>query len=267
MEILGLNGIPNAGEKFYAVKNEKDVKEILQKRQERAKLENQNSKSSMDCDFLSKVRGEDDNVKYISFILKADTKGSLEAIINTLGKITTNDEVKIKIVHSGVGSVNESDVLLATTCNATIMTFNTQKCDKYILSEAESKNVEIRDYKIIYQLFDDAKNILSGKLKPTVKRDILGHAEVKAIFEISKVGKIAGCSVRDGKIQLGSKVSVIRNGNIVFETKCSNLKHGKENIKESQSGQECGILLDNMENINNGDLLEFFTTKELASKL
>ena len=266
-EILGLNGIPNAGEKFYAVKNEKDVKDILQKRQEKAKLDNQNSKLSNNDDFLSKVRGEEDVVKNVSFIIKADTKGSLEAIVNTLEKMITNDEVKLKIAHSGVGSVNESDVLLATTCNATIMTFNTQKSDKSILSMAEDKNVEIRDYKIIYQLFDDAKDILSGKLKPTIKKDIQGHAEVKTIFEISKVGKIAGCSVRDGKLQLGSKVAVIRNGNIIYETKCSNLKHGKENIKEAQSGQECGILLDNMEDVSNGDVLEFFTTKELASKL
>ena len=261
VEILGLNAVPEAGDVFYAVKNEKEVKEILLQRQEKSKLASQKTKLSLTTeDILSQLQCKQE-VKKISFIIKADTKGSLEAIINTIEKFA-NNEVQLRIAHSGVGAVSESDILLASTCDGYIMTFNTQKADKKILEEAQRHNVEIRNYNIIYQLFDDVKDILSGKLKPIIKKTIQGHAEVKAIFEISKVGKIAGCLVKDGIICRGSSVAVMRNNELVFETKCNSLKHGKDNVKDIQSGQECGIGLENMENINPGDVLEFFVTKE-----
>ena len=204
---------------------------------------------------------EENVVKSVNFIIKADTKGSLEAIVNVLEKIES-DEIKLKIVHEGVGPVNENDLLLAESCNGYIITFNTQKCDKKLIEEAENKGVEIKDYKVIYELFDDAKDILSGKLKPVVKKNILGHCEVKAIFEISKVGKIAGCLVKDGIVSRGANVAVIRDGENIIETKCESLKHGKENVKDIQSGQECGIGIENIDAIKIGDILEFFTTKE-----
>lgn len=261
VEILGLNTVPDAGDIFYAVKNEKEVKDILAKRQEKAKLDLQNSKiGHSTADLLSQLKGEQE-AKKISFIIKADTKGSLEAIVNTIEKFE-NNEVKLSIAHGAVGVVNESDVLLASTCGAFIMTFNTQKADKKVLDEAEKRGVEIRDYKIIYELFDDVKDILSGKLKPIIKKTIQGHAEVKTIFEISKVGKIAGCLVKDGTICRGANVAVMRNGGVVFETKCDSLKHGKENVKDIQSGQECGVGLEKIDEVQQGDILEFFTVKE-----
>ena len=261
VEILGLNAVPNAGEIFYAVKNEKDVKEILLDRQEKAKLNAQNKKSgSSSADLLSRLKGED-KVKKIAFIIKADTKGSLEAIINTIEKFE-NNEVKLKVAHSAVGAVTENDVLLASTCNSFIMTFNVQKPDKKVSDMAEKNNINIRDYKIIYELFDDIKDILSGKLKPVITKTIQGRAEVKMIFEISKVGKIAGCLVKDGTIVRGANVAIVRNGDVILETKCNSIKHGKENVKEIQSGQECGIGIDDISNVKPGDILEFFTTKE-----
>ena len=261
VEILGLNKVPNAGDIFYAVKNEREVKEILANRQEKAKLEAQNAKlGSSTEDLLAQLKGEKE-AKKVSFIVKADTKGSLEAIVNTIEKFE-NNEVKLQVAHGAVGPVNESDVLLAATCNGFIFTFNTQKPDKKVLDEAEKNNVEIRDYKIIYELFDDIKDILSGKLKPVIKKTIQGHAEVKAIFEISKVGKIAGCLVKDGTICRGASVAVMRNGSLVIETRCDSLKHGKENVKDIQSGQECGIGLEKIDEVQQGDILEFFTIKE-----
>ena len=266
VEILGLGSVPETGDIFYAVKNEKDAKEIVSKRQDKAKQEAQNTKLGISAsDMLAQMTGKE-MVKKVSFIIKADTKGSLEAIVNTIIKFE-NEEVKPNIAHGAVGAVNESDVLLASTCGAKIMTFNTQKTDKKTLDEAEKRNVEIRDYKIIYEMFDDIKDILSGKLKPIIKKEIQGHAEVKAIFEISKVGKIAGCLVKDGKICRGANVAILRNGLCVFETKCDSLKHEKENVKEIQSGQECGIGLEKIEDVKQGDILEFFTTKEEQSKL
>ena len=262
VEILGLNSTPDAGEIFYAVKNEKDAKKMIEYRQERAKREAQQSKSGMSVeDAFARIKSGDNDKKYVSIIIKADTKGSLEAIVNTLNKIE-NNEVELKIVHTGVGTVSENDVLLAGTCGGMVFTFNTQKCDKKVLDEAEKKNVEIRDYKIIYELFDDVKDILSGKLKPVVKKNVLGHCEVKAIFEISKVGKIAGCLVKDGIISRGANVAVMRNGEIVIETKCGSLKHGKENVKDIQNGLECGVGIDNIDEVNVGDILEFYTIKE-----
>ena len=266
VEILGLGSVPETGDIFYAVKNEKDVKAILANRQDKAKQESQNMKLGISAsDMLAQISGKEEKKK-VSFIIKADTKGSLEAIVNTIIKFE-NEEVKPNIAHGAVGAVNESDVLLASTCGAKIMTFNTQKADKKTLDEAEKRNIEIRDYKIIYEMFDDIKDILSGKLKPIIKKEIQGHAEVKAIFEISKVGKIAGCLVKDGKICRGANVAIIRNGVCVFETKCDSLKHEKENVKEIQSGQECGIGLEKIEDVKQGDILEFFTTKEEQSKL
>ena len=262
VEILGLNAVPEAGDIFYAVKNEKEVKEILEQRKNEAKVNAQNAKlSSTTADLLSKLKNGEKETKKVQFIIKADTKGSLEAIVNTIEKIN-NNEAKPQVIHGGVGAVNESDVLLAQSCHGYIMTFNTQKADKKILEEAENKNVEIHDYKIIYELFDDIEDILIGKLKPAIKKIIQGHAEVKTIFEISKVGKILGCLVKDGAICVGSNVAVMRNDLSVFETKCNSLKHGKENIKDIQSGKECGIGLEKNEDIKPGDILEFFTIKE-----
>ena len=262
VEILGLNSTPDAGEIFYAVKNEKDAKKMIEYRQEKAKKEAQQAKSGLSVeDAFAKMKTGDNDKKSVAFIIKADTKGSLEAIVNTLNKIE-NNEVELKIVHTGVGSVSENDVLLASTCGGMIFTFNTQKCDKKVLDEAEKRDVDIRDYKIIYELFDDVKDILSGKLKPVVKKNVLGHCEVKAIFEISKVGKIAGCLVKDGTISRGANVAVMRNGEMVIETKCSSLKHGKENVKDIQSGLECGVGIDNIDDVKVGDILEFYTIKE-----
>lgn len=266
VEILGLNSVPNAGEIFYAVKNEKDVKEIISNRQDQAKEEAIKQKNATIDNSFSLLDGNSKTEKTISFIIKADTKGSLEAIVNSLNKFD-NDEIKLKIAHSAVGPVNETDVLLCSTCNGYIMTFNTQKADKKVLDEAENRSVEIRDYKIIYELFDDVKDILSGKLKPVIKKTIQGHAEVKTIFEISKVGKIAGCLVKDGTICRGASVAIMRNGNLVAETKCDSLKHGKEVVKDIQSGQECGIGLENIDQVQAGDILEFFTTKEEKKSL
>ena len=236
-------------------------KEILLNRQEKAKLATQNSKlGTSNADLLSKLKGEN-GVKKISFIIKTDTKGSLEAIVNTIEKFE-NNEVKLHIAHGAVGPVSENDILLASTCDSFIMSFNVQKPDKKVIDLAEKNNIDIHDYKIIYELFDDIKNILSGKLKPVIKKTIQGHAEVKMIFEISKVGKIAGCLVKDGIIARGSNVAIVRNGGVILETKCDSLKHGKENVKEIQSGQECGIGLEKIDEVKQGDILEFFTTKE-----
>ena len=261
VEILGLNATPDAGEIFYAVKNEKDAKEVVEYRKEKAKQEAQNNKIGISKeDIFARMKGEN-GTKKVAFIIKADTKGSLEAIVGTLEKMD-NEEVKPQIAHTGVGAVSESDVLLASTCGGFIFTFNTQKCDKKVLDLAEKSGVEIRDYRIIYELFDDVKDILSGKLKPVIKKNVLGHCEVKAIFEISKVGKIAGCLVKDGTISRGANVAVMRNGALVFETKCSSLKQEKESVKDVQSGKECGVGLENIDDVKQGDVLEFFTIKE-----
>ncbi len=263
VEILGLNSTPEAGEKIYAVKSEKEAKGIIEYRQEKEKerTTNATSKSSV-SDVLSRIKsgGEVKN-EDVSVIVKADTKGSLEAIVGSIGEMK-HDNVAVKVIHSGVGFVVENDILLAQSCGAYILTFNVQKCDKKVLELAEKSGVEIRDYKIIYEMFDDIEKLISGKLEPVIKNIVNGLAEVKAIFEISKVGKIFGCAVRSGKINIGSKVGILRNGERIYDTNCTSLRCGKENVKEVQNGKECGIGLEDIKDVHVGDVLEFFTTKE-----
>ena len=262
VEILGLNTTPNSGELFYAVKDEKSAKQIIEYRQEKAKKDTQQSKKGISIDdILSKMNNGNESKKKVSFIIKADTKGSLEAIVDTLKK-KGNDEAELNILHTGIGAVNESDVLLASTCNGTIFAFNTQKCDKKVNELAQKNGINVCDFKIIYELFDYAEKILAGQLQSLLKKHALGHAEVKAIFEISKVGKIVGCVVKDGVISRNAMVCVKRNTEIVFETKCVSLKHEKENVKDVQSGKECGVGLEKMDDIAVGDMLEFYSLTE-----
>ena len=263
VEILGLNATPEAGEKIYAVKTEKEAKGIIEYREnkEKERQNNLRAKSSVN-DVLSKIRSGNENGKSeLPLIIKADTKGSLEAIVGSVSEMKNND-VCVKVIHSGVGFVIENDVLLAQSCGGIILTFNVQKCDKKVLDLAEKSGVEIRDYKVIYEMFDDIEKLISGKLEPVFKNIVNGTAEVKAIFEISKVGKIFGCAVRSGKITLGSKVGILRNGERIYDTNCTSLRCGKENVKEVQNGKECGIGIAEIKDIQVGDVLEFFAVKE-----
>lgn len=263
-EIMGLSGVPTAGEQFYVVKDEKTAKEIASYREtrERQKIAARERKLSLEDLFKSLEKGE---IKELPLIIKADVQGSVEALKEAITKLST-DKCRVKIVHAGVGAVNETDIALASASNAVVVGFNVRP-DPKALEAAEREQVSLELHTIIYDVVDRIKKAMEGLLEPVIKEKVVGHAEVKATFHISKVGTIAGCLVTDGKVVRGYNVRVIRDGVVVFEGKCASLKRFKEDVKEVQSGYECGIGIQDFNDIKVGDRLEFYTFEEVKQEL
>ncbi|GBD38076.1 Translation initiation factor IF-2 [bacterium HR37] len=263
-EIMGLSGVPTAGEQFYVVKDEKTAKEIASYREtkERQKIAARERKLSLEDLFKSLEKGE---IKELPLIIKADVQGSVEALKEAITKLST-DKCRVKIVHAGVGAVNETDIALASASNAVVVGFNVRP-DPKALEAAEREQVSLELHTIIYDVVDRIKKAMEGLLEPVIKEKVVGHAEVKATFHISKVGTIAGCLVTDGKVVRGYNVRVIRDGVVVFDGKCASLKRFKEDVKEVQSGYECGIGIQDFNDIKVGDRLEFYTFEEVKQEL
>ena len=264
VEIIGLSGVPSAGDRFYVVKDEKIAKEIVQHRElkEREVLAAKARKLSLEDLFGSLKEGE---TKELPLILKADTQGSVEALKEAITKLST-DKCRVKIIHAGVGAVNETDVVLASASNAVIVGFNVRP-DVKAIEAAERERVSLELHIIIYDVVDRIKKAMEGLLEPVIKERIVGHAEVKATFHVSKVGTIGGCYVSDGKVTRGSSIRVIRDGVLIFEGKISSLKRFKEDVREVQSGYECGIGIENFNDIKVGDTFEVYTFEEIKQKL
>ncbi len=209
---------------------------------------------------------QDKRVSELPLIIKADVQGSAEAIVGSLDKIST-DEVRARIVHSGAGAINESDVMLAKGVGAPILGFNV-RASKQARDLAEREGVEIRYYAIIYDLIDDIKGVLSGMLAPIQRETMLGNAEVLQVFDISKVGKVAGCRVTDGVVRKGARIRTIRDGVVIQEMgTLQTLKRFKDEVNEVQSGQECGMAFANFQDIKAGDVIECFTVEEVKRAL
>ena len=255
VEILGLDSVPNSGEKFYVVDTEKEAKEIISYR-EKKDLENKSSKKQNIDSLLKTVSGK--KAKLLSIILKTDVNGSIEAIKGSLNKLNTED-FEVDVIHSATGMINESDINLAIISNAIVIGFNV-KANQSAMELAKSKNIDIRYYTIIYNIIDDVNNILHGMLEPVLKENILGHAEVRQIFKITNVGKIAGVIVTDGIISKNSKLRVIRDGVIIYTGDLKNLKHFKEDVKELKNGFEGGISIQNYDDLKEKDIIESFNT-------
>jgi translation initiation factor IF-2 len=198
--------------------------------------------------------------KELALVIKGDVQGSVEAIIATLEKLG-NDEVTARVVHSGVGGVTESDVTLAQASHAAILGFNV-RAHKEARSSAEQAGVEIRYYNIIYNLVDDVKATMSGLLPPTLREEMLGNALILEVFNISKVGKVAGCRVTDGNVQRGAGVRLIRDNVVVHEGKLSTLKRFKDEVREVLAGQECGMAFENYQDMRQGDVIECYRVHE-----
>ena len=259
VEILGFDSVPTAGDQFNVVEEEKQAREIVAYRERKA-LENKVAKRSIkSLDFMLKTVGGK-SAKLLPVIIKADVNGSIEAIIGTLIKLNTN-EVEIDVVHSGTGAINESDITLASVSNALIVGFNV-RANTNAVEMAKAKDVDIRYYSIIYNIVDDIKNILSGMLEPIKKEEIVGHAEIRQVFKITGTGKVAGCFVLDGEISRNNKARLIRDGIVIYSGELKALKRFKEDVKEVKSGYECGITLDNYEDIKEKDIIESFKITE-----
>lgn len=263
VEVLGFSSVPEAGDPFQVVTSQEEAKQIASLREDQSKTREQAQRPehlSLD-DLFKKI--EEGGVKELPLIVKTDVRGSMEVLNDILPGLSV-DEVKINIIHSATGNITESDILLASASNAVIIGYNVKPTSK-ILEMAKDENVEIRSYNVIYQLTEDIKNALQGMLEPKIKEVYLGRAEVRKIFHIPRVGVIAGCYVTDGKIQRNAMVRVLRDGKIVHEGKISSLKHVKQNVTEVKKEYECGIGLEKLKDILEGDIIEaYMLEKEKA---
>ncbi len=264
VEILGLPGVPEAGEMFYVVPDEKQAKEITLRRQEQLKKEKLGAFKKITLeDITSQI--QEGKIKELNVILKTDVQGSLEALKDSLEKIPS-DEVKVKFIHAGVGDVNASDVILAVASNAIIIAFHVGIGPRAKI-ELEKHPVDVRQYRIIYDAVGDVKKALEGLLEPKKKRKFLSRIDVRQVFKLSKSGIIAGCFVTKGKVQRKVKVDVMRNGDVVYSGVISSLKRFKDDVKDVAEGYECGISIDGFNQIQAGDILETFEIETTARTL
>ncbi len=264
VEIYGISGVPMAGDEFVVVKDEKTAKQIIQYRQEQAKKHEAARKGIVSLDDLFEKIKEGE-VKELNIVLKTDVQGSLEALSESLRKLST-DEVKLNIIHSAVGAITESDIMLASASNAIIIGFNV-RANPRVSEIAEKENVDIRYYDVIYNVLQDIKNAMAGLLEPTYEEEVIGRVDIKQIFHVPKIGTVAGCYVTDGRVERNAKVRLLRDDVVVFDGKISSLKRFKEDVREVQAGYECGIALEGFQDIKPGDVLEVYTVEEVRPEL
>ncbi len=262
-EILGLNGVPNPGEQLLVVPDEKSARQIVEKRREEERKKKLTPKAHLKLEDLHK-KVQEENLKQLKVILKADVGGTLEAVENALKKIPSK-EVELVITHKGVGSVNSSDVLLAEVTDSIIVGFKVS-IDVKVRELAKSKGIELRSYQIVYELIDDVKAALEGLLSPQVKRTFIGRAKVKTVFKLSKSGIIAGCIVDKGKITRGAICHLFRDNEVIFEGKIKTLKRFKDDVKEVSEGFECGIGI-GYDKIKEDDVIDVFYEELIARRL
>ena len=260
VEIMGLTEVPQAGDIFYEVKDEKMAKHLIErrKRQEREKSINAMQAVTLDNLFSQMEKG---NLKQLNLIVKADVQGSVEALKQSLEKLS-NDEVRVKVIHSAAGAVTESDVTLAKVSNAIIIAFNVRPVAT-AKQEAEKDDVEIKQYSVIYHALDDVEAAMKGMLDPKFEEEIIGTAEVRQVFKISNVGTIAGCMVLTGKIERNAGVRVIRDDVVIHEGKLISLKRFKDDVKEVSKDYECGIQIEKYNDLKENDVIEAFVMKEI----
>ncbi|ABZ84847.1 translation initiation factor if-2 [Heliomicrobium modesticaldum Ice1] len=264
VEVLGLSDVPQAGDTFSVVTEEKLAKQVISERVNKRKEEEQKRTSKVSLDDLFKQIKEG-QVKDLNVIVKADVQGSVEALKGALERLST-DEVRVNCVHGGVGAITETDVMLAAASNAIIIGFNVRP-DANSRKAAEAQQVDIRLYRVIYDATEDIKAAMSGMLEPEEKEVVQGHAEVRATFKVPKAGTIAGCYVLDGKVTRNAEVRVIRDGIVIHEGKLDSLKRFKDDVKEVAEGYECGIGIENFNDIREHDTLEFFIIEKVQRKI
>jgi translation initiation factor IF-2 len=264
IEVLGLNGTPLAGDDFVVAENESRARDIADFRQRRRRnaIAVSGARGTLEQMFSQIAAGV---ANELPVVVKSDVQGSLEAIVGSLEKLST-DEVSVRVLHSAVGGINESDVILAKASAAVIIGFNV-RANPQARDLARRDGVEIRYYSIIYNLIDDMRGALSGLLAPTIRERFLGNASIRDVFNITKVGKIAGCMVTDGTVRRGAKVRLLRDNVVVHEGTLKTLKRFKDEVREVNQGYECGMAFENYQDIQTGDVIECFETEEVARSL
>jgi translation initiation factor IF-2 len=261
VSVMGLNEVPSAGDLFRVVASEREARDMVFERAQAAQQAAVVQKSAVTLEQLFD-RFQAGDVRELRLIVKADVQGSLEPIISSLNDLSKGD-IKINILHAETGNIGENDVMLASASHAIVIGFNVQP-DPAARRLAESEGVSIRIYDIIYRLTEDIEKALKGMLEPEEKETVIGHADVRAVFRITKIGNIAGCRVSDGEIRRSGRIRVIRNGQAVHEGAISSLKHLQEDVREVRTGFECGIGIRNFDDIQVGDRLECFIVEKVA---
>lgn len=262
-EIIGFNQVPQAGDTMYVIQNEQHAKRIVEEVAKERKLA-ETSRKTITLESLSE-QFDHENIKELNLVLRADSRGSVEALKESLLKLS-NEEVAVNIIQAASGAITESDVKLAEVSNAIIIGFHVRPTTKAI-REAEANGVEIRTSNIIYHITEDIEKALTGMLDPEFKEIYLGRVEIKKVFKVSKVGNVAGCVVVDGKIKRDANVRVLRNEVVIYEGKLTSLKRFKDDVKEVIQGQECGLGIENFNDIKDGDIVEAFEIQEIKRTL
>ena len=263
VEVLGLSEVPSAGDRFVVVKDEKTARNMAEARKEKIRTASHQSSNRVSLeDLYSQI--QEGKVKELSIVVKADVQGSVEAIKQSLEKLST-DDIKVRVIHGAVGAITETDVTLGSASNAIVIGFNVRP-DNNAIAQAEKDSVEIKTYRIIYDAIEDVKSAMIGMLDPEYKEVVNGKAEVRMTYKISNVGTIAGCYVTDGKIVRNSEIRVIRDGIVIFESKLASLKRFKDDAKEVARGYECGLSVEKFNDLKEGDVIESYSMEAIKRK-
>ena len=264
VEIYGISDVPMAGDDFIAISDEKKAKLISEHRKAKARLDTVTTRDSVSLDnFFDRIK--EGEVKELNIIIRADVQGSVEALVDSLTKLST-EEVKLKVLHGATGAVAESDVMLASASKAIVICFNV-RANPVVRALAGKENVDLRFYDVIYKVIEDIRSAMAGLLEPVYNENIIGRVDIKQVFHISKVGTVAGCYVTDGKIERAANVRLLRDDVVIFDGNISSLKRFKDDVKDVSSGFECGVGLENYNDIKPGDVLEFYTLEEMKVEL
>ena len=261
VEITGMSEVPGAGDVFNAVDDERMARELVEQRKAemKAAAAGGSHKVSLEDLFAQIQQGE---IKDLNIIVKADVQGSAEAVKTSLEKLS-NDEVRVRVIHSGVGAISESDIMLASTSNAIIVGFNVRP-DNAARDNAARNHVDMRMYRVIYDCINEIEAAMKGMLAPKFKEVIIGHAEVRQVYKVSKVGTVCGCYVQDGKMVRSCGVRVVRDGILIHEGELASLRRFKDDVKEVMTGYECGMSVEKFNDIKEGDIIEAFVMEQIV---
>ena len=265
VEVLGINGTPEAGDVLNVVETEAQAREIADYRANLAKEKRAAAGAATTLEQLMAKAKEDENISELPVLVKADVQGSAEAIVQAMDKIG-NEEVRVRVLHSGVGAITESDIGLAEASGAPVIGFNV-RANAPARNSANQKGVEIRYYSVIYDLVDDVKAAASGLLSAEIRENFIGYAQIKEVFKVSGVGRVAGCLITEGVARRSAGVRLLRDNVVIHEGTLKTLKRFKDEVPEVQSGQECGMAFENYEDIRANDVIEIFERQEIERVL
>ena len=264
VEVHGISGVPQAGDEFVVVEDERQARQVAVHRQLKLREAELSRATKVTLDNLF-ARIKEGETKELKIVLKADVQGSVEAIIDSLNNLST-EEIKVNVIHSAAGAVTETDIMLASASDAIVIGFSVRAPQK-VLELAEAENVDLRYYDVIYQLVAEVKDAMEGMLEPIYKEHFTGRAEVLKTFNISRVGTVAGSIVNEGRVEMGAKIRVLRDNVVINDSKIASLRRYKEEVKEVKAGQDCGIIIEKFNDVKIGDILETYTVEEIRPVL